>query len=56
LYNILTQFGVLMKLVRLIKMHLNEMYSRVSTGKHLSDSFLIQNGLKQGDLISAYLT
>jgi hypothetical protein len=28
-------------------MYLNEMYSKVRTGKHLSDSFPIQNGLKQ---------
>jgi hypothetical protein len=29
LYNILTEFGVLMKLVRLIKMCLNETYNKV---------------------------
>jgi hypothetical protein len=39
--------GVPMKLVRFIKMCLNETYSKVRTGKHLSESFLIQNGLKQ---------
>jgi hypothetical protein len=38
-----------MKLVRLIKMCLNLTYSKVHIGKHLSDSFPIQNGLKQGD-------
>jgi hypothetical protein len=32
-----------MKLVRLVKMCLNEMY------RQLSDNFPIQNGLKQGD-------
>jgi hypothetical protein len=52
LYNILIEFGVPMKLVRLIKMCLNETYSKVRIGKHLSDSFLIQNGLKQGDALS----
>jgi hypothetical protein len=36
-----------MKLVRLIKMYLNEMYSKVRKSKHLSDSFPIENGLKQ---------
>jgi hypothetical protein len=41
LYNILIEFGVPMKLVRLIKMCLNETYSRVHIGKHLSDSFPI---------------
>jgi hypothetical protein len=44
-----------MKLVRLIKMCLNETYSKVSIGKHLSDNFLIQNGLKQGDALSPLL-
>jgi hypothetical protein len=38
LYNILIEFGVSMKLVRLIKMFLNQTYSRVIVGKHLSDS------------------
>jgi hypothetical protein len=40
-----------MKLVRSIKMCLNETYSKVCIGKHLSDSFPIQNGLKQGTLL-----
>jgi hypothetical protein len=40
-----------MKLVRLIKMCLNEIYSKVQLGKHLSDSFPIQNGLKQRDAL-----
>jgi hypothetical protein len=52
LYNILIDFGVPMKLVRLIKMWLNETYSQVCIGKHLFDSFPIQNGLKQGDALS----
>jgi hypothetical protein len=50
LYNILIEFGVPMKLVRLITMCLNETYSKVRIGKHLSDSFPIQNGLKQDAL------
>jgi hypothetical protein len=54
LYNILIQFGVPMKLVRLIKMCLNETYSKVRIGKHLSDNFPIQNGLKQGDACRNY--
>jgi len=36
LYNILIEFGILMKLVRLINLCLNETYSRVQVGKHLS--------------------
>jgi hypothetical protein len=52
LYNILIEFGVPMKLVRLMKMCLNEMYSKVHIGKHLSDSFPILIGLKQGDALS----
>jgi hypothetical protein len=37
LYNILTEFGIPMKLVNLIKMHLNETYSTVQVGKHWPD-------------------
>jgi hypothetical protein len=55
LYNIVIEFGVPMKLVRLIKMCLNKMYSTVRLGKHLSDSFPIQNGLKKGDALSPLL-
>jgi hypothetical protein len=32
-------------------MCLNETYSKVHIGKHLSDSFPIQNGVKQGDAL-----
>jgi hypothetical protein len=41
LYNILIEFGAPMILLRLIKMCLNEMYSKVRICKHLSDSFPI---------------
>jgi hypothetical protein len=44
-----------MKLVRLIKMCLNETYSEVHMGKHLPHSFPIQNGLNQGDALSPLL-
>jgi hypothetical protein len=36
-----------MKLARLIKICLLETYSKVCIGKHLSESFTIQNGLKK---------
>jgi len=39
LYNILIEFGIPMKLVRLIKMCLTETCSRVRVGKYLSDIF-----------------
>jgi hypothetical protein len=55
LYNILIEFGVPMKLVRLIKMCLNETYSKVRIGKYLSDTFPIQNGLKHGYALSPLL-
>jgi hypothetical protein len=47
LYNILLEFGIPKKLVRLIKMCLNETHSKVRIGILLSDKFPIQNGLKQ---------
>jgi hypothetical protein len=44
-----------MKLLRLTKMCINATYSKVCIGKHLSETFPIQNGLKQGDSLSALL-
>ena len=43
------------KLVRRLKMCLNETYSRVLVGKQLSDMFHIRNGLKHGDALSPLL-
>jgi len=37
LYNILIEFDIPIKLLSLMKMCLNETYSRVRVGKHLSD-------------------
>jgi hypothetical protein len=51
LHSILIEFGVTMKLVRLITRCLNKTYSKIRTGKHLSDNFAIRNGLKQGDAL-----
>jgi hypothetical protein len=47
LYNVLVEFAILKKLVRLIKMCLNETYSK--------DKFPIQYGLNQGDALSPLL-
>jgi sorting nexin-29 len=38
-HNILIEFGILMKLVRLIKMCLNESYSKVRIGKYFAGTF-----------------
>jgi hypothetical protein len=44
-----------MMLVRLIKMCLNEKYNKVRIGKHLFESFLFQNDLKQGSALTPRL-
>ena len=46
LCNILIQFGFLLEMVRLIKLCLNETYSRVTVGKYLCEFFPMRNGLK----------
>jgi hypothetical protein len=51
LYNILIEFGVPTKLLRLIKRCLNVVSNKVRIGKYLSDNVPIQNGLKQGDAL-----
>ena len=55
LYNILMEFGITKKLIRLINLCLTETYSRVRVGKNLSDMFPIRNGVKQGDALSLLL-
>jgi hypothetical protein len=55
LYNILLEFAIPKKLVRLIKMCLNETYSKVHVGELSSGTFPTQNGLKQGDAQSPLL-
>jgi hypothetical protein len=44
-----------MKLLRLIKIRFNETYSKALIGKHLSDTFPVQNGMKQGDALHPLL-
>jgi hypothetical protein len=51
LYNILLESGIPKNQISLIKMCLNETYSKVRIGKLLSNKFPIQNGLKQGDAL-----
>jgi len=55
LYNILIEFGISMKLVRLIKLCLTEIYSRIRVVKNFSDMYPITNDLKQGDALSSLL-
>ena len=55
MYNILTEFGISIKLVRLINVCLTETCSTVRVNKNLSDMFPIRNGLKQGDSLSPLL-
>ena len=52
LYNILFEFGIPMTSVRLIKMCLNESYSRVRVGKYLFGMLPIKISLKQDALSS----
>ena len=52
MYNILSEFGIPMKLVRLITMCLSEIYSRFRVGKHLSGMLPVRNVLKYGDVLS----
>ena len=47
MYNILTEIGIPMILVKLIKMCLSEIYIRVSAGKHMYDLLHIKSGMKQ---------
>jgi len=55
LYNILFEFGIPMKLVRLIKMCMTKTYSRFRVSNHLSDMFPLRNSLKRGEALSPLL-
>jgi len=46
LYDIIIEFGIPMKLVRIMNICLNETYGSVRIGKHFSNMFLIQRVLK----------
>ena len=48
-YDILIKFGVPKELVRLIKTCLRRTQSKMRIGNYWSSSFLIENGLEQGD-------
>jgi len=55
LCSVITEFGIPMKLVRQIKLFLNETYSRFWVGKHWSDMFSVKTVLKHGNALSAFL-
>jgi hypothetical protein len=55
LYNILVEFGIPMKQIRLIKLCPNGTYSIVRVRKNLSDVFPIRNSLEQRDALSPLL-
>ena len=55
LCNILIECGIPMRLVKIIKICLNETYSRVWVDRHLSDMFPIKNGFRKGDALSPLL-
>jgi hypothetical protein len=54
-YSNLTEFAISRKLVRLIKMCLNETCGTVYIGESLSDRFPVHNSLQQGDSLSPLL-
>ena len=55
MYTTLIEFGIHMKMARLIKLCLTEKFRTVRVGKHLSDMLSIRNGLKQGDALTPLL-
>jgi len=55
LYNILSEYVIPKKLVRIIKMCLNEIHCRVQVGKYFSAIFPVRNGLKKGDALQPLL-
>jgi len=55
LCNTLNEFGIPMKPARLIKMCLNENYTRVWVGKQLSGMFPVRNSMKEVDALKPLL-
>ena len=55
MFNILIECGITMKLLRLLKMYLNETCTRVQVRKHLFGIFHAKSDLKQGDALSPLL-
>lgn len=55
-FNIVTEFIIPMKLLRLINMCLNVLCSNTLLAMYLSDAFPIQNVLKQVDDLSLFLS
>ena len=55
MYNIVIGIVIALKLLRLIKMCLNETYSSVQLGKCCSEVFRIKNDFKQGEALSPWL-
>jgi hypothetical protein len=51
LYNILMEFGITKKLIRLIIMCLTETYNRIRVVKNLSKMFPTTSNWKQGDAL-----
>lgn len=55
MYQILVFLGVPKKLVKLVRVCLNESSGRVRVGDNVSEPFQIRDGLKQGDGLSTTL-
>jgi len=55
LYNIITEFGIQMQLLRTMELYLNGTYNTVWVRKYLSDMFPVKNRLQQGHSLSSLL-
>jgi hypothetical protein len=50
-YNVLTEFDIPTKAIRLTKVYVNETCCRIYVSEHLFDAFFIHSGLRQGDFL-----